>query len=68
MVGLERQDKSLALPKNHWRVSTGKTQIQFIFYRSTETAGGGQLARQEWGWQASEKLLQVSETAIWGQV
>lgn len=51
---------SLALPKNHWRVSTGKAQMRFRFNRSTETAGGGQLARQEWRWQARERPLQVS--------
>lgn len=60
MVGLECQDESLALPKNHWRVSTGKAQMRFRFNRSTETAGGGQLARQEWRWQARERPLQVS--------
>ena len=27
-----------------------------------ENAGGGQLARQEWRWQASERPLQVSES------
>lgn len=41
MVGLECQDESLALSKNHWRVSTGKAQIQFMFSHTHRLLGEG---------------------------
>lgn len=54
MVGLECQDKSLALPKNHWRLSTGKAQIQFVLQkhrdrrgRTVGKAGVGMAGQQE---------------------
>lgn len=53
-TGLEGWGKSLALPKNHHRVSTRKSQDLIYISKSAEATGGGQLAGQEWVRKASE--------------
>lgn len=66
MVGLECQIRAWPYPKTTEGFQQGRPRSNLCFYRSTRTAGGGQLTRQEGRWQASERPLQVSERATLG--